>query len=250
MQGPPGSRSLLSPLRRRSCSEPSSRSRLPKEGPRISPAHIKGRASEPAAATPSTEALPAQATRRAPRALPILQRRDPHGRPRARTRRAPAPAPVALVGVGMVPRAWGTSPPRAPLPSPLVAFGVFELLAPLLTSRIRGSRGSVPSRQPGQLGAGLGAAFVGLGEERVGAGEVAQVEHGAVAAGRPGPRWAGARAAGRESGRPSSRLPALGSGTRLGGPRRPGSPAPASGGGSWLLQSATGLSQPTVPPLI
>lgn len=127
---------------------------------------------------------------------------------------------------------------------------IFELLAPLLTSRIRGGRGSVPSRQPRQLGAGMGAAFGGLGEERVGAGEVAQVEHGVVAAGRPGPRWAGARAAGRESRRPSSRLPALGSGTRVGGPRRPGSPAPASGGGSWFLQSATGLPQPTVPPLI
>jgi hypothetical protein len=96
----------------------------------------------------------------------------------------------------------------------------------------------------------VGAAFGGLGEKRVGAGEVAQVEHGAVAAGRPGPRWTGARAAGRESGRPSSRLRALGWGTRVGGPRRPGSPAPASGGGSWLLQSATGLPQPTVPPLI
>lgn len=192
-----------------------------------------------AAATPSTRARLAQATRRAPHALPILQRRDPHGRPRARNTQG--------FRTGACWPWWGWEwcralgdpqapppQPRAPLPSPLVAFGVFELLAPLLTSRIRGGggRGSVPSRQPGQLGAGVGAAFGGLGEERVRAGEVAQVEHGAVAAGCPGPRWVGARAAGRESGRPSSRLPALGSGKRVGGPRRPGSPAPASSGGS------------------
>lgn len=144
--------------------------------------------------------------------------------------------------------ALGTPPPpRAPLSSP--AFSVCAPLVPLLTSGVGGGRWSVPGGQPGQFGAGVGAAFGGFGEVRVGAGEVAQVEHGAAAAaGRPGPRWAGARAAGGEARSPSSKLPTLGSGTRVGGPRRPGSPGPASGGGSWPLQSAPGLPWPTVPP--
>lgn len=104
---------------------------------------------------------------------------------------------------------WDTSPPPSPLPPPLAAVAVCAPLVPLLTCRIGGGRGSVPGGQPGQLGAGVDAAFGGLGEVRVGAGEVAQVEHGAVAAGCPGPRWAGARAAGGEARRPSSELRTL-----------------------------------------
>lgn len=129
---------------------------------------------------------------------------------------------MALVGGGNGTARLGTFP-HAPRASPITPHRVRSLRVPdpFLTSRIRGGRGSVPSRQPGQLGAGVGAAFGGLREKRVGAGEVAQVEHGAVAAGRPGPRWTGARAAGRESGRPSSRFPELGWGTRVVGVAAP-----------------------------
>lgn len=152
-------------------------------------------------------------------------------------------------GVGMVPRAWGHSPtPRAPLPSPLIAFGVFESqtrslppgYAAAVGASLAGSRGS----------SGLAWAQPSVGLERSASGPEKSLRW-SMARWRRGARGLVGLGRARLAGNPGAPVPgswSLAGARGLWGSRRPGSPAPASGGGSWLLQSATGLPQPTVPP--